>query len=164
MARYPGRKFKEPGYDPLLAVHRITRVELTERLFEMPKDYGGSNEGFGVMKDAPFAVMADFRNWAAIYVSERIWSPDQKIIRRKDGSIRLKFTASSEVEVLSWVLSFGGECTLVHPNRLVGTLKHNIELMGKCYGETDLQECLSQNGTLNPIQTSKEGGDYVLKG
>jgi predicted DNA-binding transcriptional regulator YafY len=134
MARYPGRKYKEPDYEPLLAVHRIGRVELTDRRFERPKSYDFNarfSRDFGVIKEEPFTVTADFRNWAATYVSERIWSPDQEVIRRKDGSIRLKFKASSEMEVISWVLSFRSDCTLVKPKRLVNKLRETMrEIFG----------------------------------
>ena len=39
MAIYPGKPYKEPDFDPLLAIHRIKNLELTERSFEFPKDY-----------------------------------------------------------------------------------------------------------------------------
>lgn len=122
MAHYPGRKHKEPHYDPLLVVHRIVKTELTDRLFERPNDPDELRDGFGVMADEPFTVTADFRDWAATYVSERIWSYDQKITRRKDGSVRLKFTAASELEAISWLLSFREDCVLVKPKRLVDSL------------------------------------------
>jgi predicted DNA-binding transcriptional regulator YafY len=76
----------------------------------------------------------DFRNWAARYVSERVWCPGQKITRRKDGSVRIRFKASSEVEVTSWILSFRSECTLVKPEwlvkRLGGTLRDMLVAHG----------------------------------
>jgi len=39
MAIYLGKPYKEPDFDPLLAIHRIKNLELTERSFEFPKDY-----------------------------------------------------------------------------------------------------------------------------
>lgn len=125
LARHPGQKYKEADYDPLLAVHRIGAVELTERRFEPPAgdDFNARfNADFGVIKEEPFEVTADFRNWAAAFVSERIWSPGQKVTRRKDRSIRIRFKASSEVEVVSWILSFRSDCTLVRPKWLVKRL------------------------------------------
>jgi predicted DNA-binding transcriptional regulator YafY len=136
MARYPVRKYKEPDYEPLLVVHRISRVELTDRHFERPHGYDFKarfSKDFGVIKDEPFEVTADFRNWAVSYVSERVWCPDQEVIRRKDGSIRLKFKASSEVEVISWALSFCSDCTLVRPKRLVNKLRETMQEMFGVY-------------------------------
>jgi len=144
LARQPGRKRKEPDYDPLLAVHRIGTVELTERRVEPPAgdDFNARfNAEFGVIKEEPFEVTADFRDWAARYVSERVWCPDQKITRRKDGSIRIRFKASSEVEVISWILSFRCDCTLVKPKwlvkRLGGTLRDMF--VAHCFNPTETQ-------------------------
>ena len=33
-----GKTYKEPDFDPLLAIHRIKNVELTERMFKFPKN------------------------------------------------------------------------------------------------------------------------------
>ena len=110
-------------------MHRIGTVELTERRFEpiAGDDFTARfNAEFGVIKEEPFEVAADFRDWAARYVSERVWCPDQMITRRKGGSIRIRFKASSEVEVISWILSFRSDCTLVKPEWLVKRLKGTL--------------------------------------
>ena len=77
MARYPGKPFKEPDFDPLLAVHRIQQLELTERSYEFPENYDFEkffNQNFGVIKEEAFKVVLEFRGYWAEYVSERIWS------------------------------------------------------------------------------------------
>ena len=61
------------------------------------------------MKDESFKVEIEFCGWSARYVAERTWTPDQKIKRIGDDKILLTFTASSEPELISWVLSFGAE-------------------------------------------------------
>lgn len=133
MARYPGRVHKKPDFDPLLAVHRIAKIDLTDRRFEYPKDYRFEdrfNRDFGVIKEEPFEVEAEFKGWAAEYASERIWSRGQKITKKPDGTARLRFKTSSEVELLSWVLSFRGYCKLIKPKRLrkeMQEVAHEIE-------------------------------------
>jgi len=66
----------------------------------------------------------------------------QKVTRRKDGSIRIRFKASSEMEVVSWILSFRSECTLVKPEwlvkRLGGTLRDMLVAHGFHAPETQL--------------------------
>jgi predicted DNA-binding transcriptional regulator YafY len=129
----------------------MTRVELTDRKFEPPKGYDFNarfHADFGVIKEEPFEVTADFRNWAATYVSERIWSPGQKVIRRKDGSIRIRFRASSEVEVIAWVLSFGSDCTLVKPKGLVNRLGNTLRdmLVAHCFSATEAHERAADGG------------------
>ena len=129
-ARSPGEKFGEPDYDPLLAVQRIRDVEITDRRFEYPSDYNFEklfNRDFGVIKEDAFKVQVEFSGWAARFVSERIWSPDQKMVRRKDGSIILAFTASSEPEFISWVLGFREEAKVLRPKWLVTVVKETLD-------------------------------------
>ena len=134
--RAPGQKFKEADYDPLLAVHRIGSVDITDRQFEFPSDYNFEklfNKEFGVIKDEPFRATVEFQGWAARFVSERTWSPDQKLLKRKDGSIRLTFTTSSEAEFISWVLSFREEAKVLRPKWLVDTVKQTLDATTRLY-------------------------------
>ena len=129
MAGYPGKPYKEPDFDPLLAIHRIKNLELTERSFEFPKDYDFEkffNQNFGVIKEEVFKVEMEFTGYATEYVAERIWSPDQELIKKKDGTVKLKFSASSEPELISWVLSFGDEAKVVKPNWLIDRIKQIV--------------------------------------
>jgi predicted DNA-binding transcriptional regulator YafY len=129
MARYPGKPYKEPDFDPLLAIHRTKNLELTERSFEFPKDYDFEkffNQNFGVIKEEAFKVEMEFTGYATEYVAERIWSPDQELIKKKDGTAKLKFSASSEPELISWVLSFGDEAKVVKPNWLIDKIKQIV--------------------------------------
>ena len=132
----PSRRFRAPEFDPLLAVHRMKDVEMTERKFEAPQNYDFEkifNRTFGIIKQETFEVEAEFTGWAARYVAERIWSPDQKIIRLGPEVIRLAFSASSEVEVLSWVLSFGEEARVLRPDWLAERVRGAIRAMGLTY-------------------------------
>ena len=129
MARYPGKPYKEPDVDPLLAIHRIKNLELTERSFEFPKNYDFEkffNQNFGVIKEEVFKVEMEFTGYATEYVAERIWSPDQELIKKKDGTAKLKFSASSEPELISWVLSFGDEAKVIKPNWLIDRIKQIV--------------------------------------
>ena len=132
----PGRRFRAPEFDPLLAVHRMKDVEMTERKFEFPQNYDFEkifNRTFGIIKQETFEVEAEFTGWAAKYAAERIWSPDQKITRVGPETIRLTFSASSEAEVISWLLSFGGEAKLLRPDWLVEGVRNAIEAMRLVY-------------------------------
>jgi len=136
MARYPGKPFKEPDFDPLLAIHRLQDVQLTDRSFEVPKNYDFENEfnrHFGVIKGEEFKVEVEFEGWSARYVAERTWSPDQKIAKKKDGKIRLVFNASSESEVVSWVLWFGRQAKVIRPKWLVDEISKELISMNKKY-------------------------------
>ena len=135
-ARTPGKEYHVPDYDPLLAVHRIKDIKVTERLFKQPRDYDFEkffNKNFGIRKDDAFEVEVEFKGWAARFAAERICSPDQKIKKLDEHKIRLIFTASSGPDVISWLLSFGEDAILIKPDRLVKELKSKIVKLADCY-------------------------------
>ena len=116
--------------------HRIKKLEITERSFEFPKDYDfekSFNQNFGVIKEEAFEVEVEFTGYSAKYVAERIWSPDQKLTEKKDGTVKLKFSASSEPELISWVLSFGDEAKVIKPEWLVEEVKEIVSKTMKLY-------------------------------
>lgn len=136
LAKAPGKPYKEPVFDPILPIHRMKKVELTERSFEFPPDYNfekAFNREFGLIKEKAFQVEAVFSGWSARFVAERIWSPDQKIESLDQDKIKLTFTASSEPEVLSWLLSYGEEVELLKPEHLLSELGSKIRKMHEIY-------------------------------
>ncbi|VBB46435.1 hypothetical protein TRIP_B40286 [uncultured Desulfatiglans sp.] len=70
---------------------------------------------------------------AAVFVAERVWSPNRKIVRKRDGNTTLIFNPSSKPEVLSWVLSFGDEVRLIKPKQLVKDMKEKLKKMDDVY-------------------------------
>ena len=131
------KKYVAPEFDPLLAIQRFKKVEIdeTKAHFEVPKEYDfekAFNQTFGIIKDEKFEVEAEFTGWAAVYVEERIWSNDQ-VITRDGEKVRTKFTASSEPEIISWILSFGDEAKLLKPYHLVTELSEKIQEMRNSY-------------------------------
>ena len=135
LARAPGKPYVKPQFDPLLAIHRIKKIELTERKFKFPANYDfdkAFKQNFGVIKEDAFKLEVEFTGWAARYVSERIWSPDQKI-HKKNGKTKITFSASSEPEVTSWVLSFCDEAKVLKPIWLKNNIKSKISSMSDVY-------------------------------
>jgi predicted DNA-binding transcriptional regulator YafY len=129
LAREPGKAYREPDFDPLLAIHRLKKVEITDRGYEYPKDYDFEevfDKTFGFMKEDCFEVELEFRGWAAQYVAERIWSYDQKIIKIDDDKIRMTFSASSNVELIAWILSFGEEVKVIEPKWVVEQIMNRL--------------------------------------
>ncbi len=111
-----------PGtFDPLLAVHRIRKVRLRNKKFEFPPDYdfdAAYNRTFGVVKGESFRLKVVFSGWAVDYARERHWSPDQEFRDLPGGELELSFTASSEWEAASWVLSYRGAARVLEPEWL----------------------------------------------
>lgn len=135
------KKWVQPEFDPLLAIHRFKSVEKADRKvpFEVPKEYDfekAFNQTFGIIKEKSFQVEAEFTGWAAVYVSERVWSPDQVI--EKDGDkMRIKFTSSSEPEVISWILSFGEHARVLGPESLLRSFSETLEATHKSYARRE---------------------------
>ena len=129
LARAPGKTYVAPKFDPLLAIHRIKKIETTERYFVAPKNYDFDKvfkQNFGVIKEKAIKVEVEFNGYFAKYVAERIWSPGQSI-RKKNGKTILKFNASSKPELLSWVLSFGEEAKVIKPEWLIKDVKKKTQ-------------------------------------
>ena len=78
-------------------------------------------------------MTVQFTGFAAGFVSERIWSPDQEIRGLPDGGIEITFSASSEPELVSWVLSFGDEARVLEPDWLVEAVKSQVRRMWEKY-------------------------------
>ena len=139
-AKMPGEPFSPADYDPMLALHRIQEVRITDTKFKFPKDYDFErtmNRQFGVIHGRRFKVVAEFTGWAAGFVTERRWSPDQSIKPLRGGETRVTFTATSEPEVLNWILAFGDEAKLVGPAELVEKLRQRLELVSAKYGSVN---------------------------
>lgn len=126
----------EHDFDPLLAIHRMKKIELTERDYKLPRKYDFEkifNKNFGVMKDDPFEVDVEFTGWTAKYIPERIWSADQKITKKGSNKIILKFTTASEVELIAWILSFGEEAKVLKPEWVVEEIKNKLGKLNNIY-------------------------------
>lgn len=118
----PGKPWKEPEYHPLLAVHRIRHLEVTDQLYRVPDDYDFDRDvkaSFGVWQNDPFRVVCRFDGWAAEYVAEREWSADQSMEIADDGTVTLDFSARGRPEVISWILGFGVNVEVLEPSDLV---------------------------------------------
>ncbi|MBF0302913.1 MAG: WYL domain-containing protein, partial [Desulfamplus sp.] len=90
--------YKEPEYDPLLAIHRIENLEITDMSFKAPDNFDFEkvyNQTFGVMKKDAFQLKIEFSGYAAKHVRERIWSHDQIIEDKSDDKLKLTFGWSS---------------------------------------------------------------------
>lgn len=122
-------------YDPLLAIQRLVSVKETRRTF---KPFADPEEAptntFGLMPGPKFQVQVKVGPSAAAYVRERLWSGDQKIEYHADGGLTLVFTATSKPEVVSWVLSFGGEAELLEPAGLRNEIRSRLQKMLKDHG------------------------------
>ena len=127
-ARMPGKPYKTPKYDPLLAIHRFERAELTDVAFRRPAGYDFEkvmNRGYGVWMQKRFRAVVELTGWAAAFAAERVWSPDQTIERRGEV-VRIGFWSTSEPEVMSLVMAFGSCARLLEPASLAEKLRAEL--------------------------------------
>ena len=132
--RVPDKGPADKEYETNLALHRIIEVELTDREF-IPdeKDQFQKKSTFGFMDGEPFEVKVEFAPSAARYVEERTWSEDQVLKKKRDGGVILTFSTTSELEVISWVLSFRATARVLEPEWLVKMVKKEIESVSSKY-------------------------------
>lgn len=109
---------KDGFFEPRLAVQRIESAAMTERTFTPPATKAEHGGHFGFMPGKAFPVVVEAEASVVPYLRERIWSADQKFAEMEGGRLTLIFSATSEAEVASWVLSFAGEVTLITPKEL----------------------------------------------
>ncbi len=127
-----GKKPRPGTFDPLLAVHRIRELKLRKKTFTPPSDYDfdqAFKQSFGLVKKEPFRLRVVFTDWAATYARERTWSPDQEVAERPGGAVEISFTASSDWEASSWVLSFRGQAQALEPKWLVEQVRQEAEAL-----------------------------------
>jgi predicted DNA-binding transcriptional regulator YafY len=136
-AAMPGRKFKDPGHDPLWALQRFRDLRKTDVRFRPPADYDfekALNREFGMLRGGKrFRVVAEFSGGAADYVAERLWSPDQAVEWRPGGSMRISYDAVSLPEVVTWVLGFGAHCRVLGPAELIAAIEERLREVGGLY-------------------------------
>jgi proteasome accessory factor B len=63
-------------------------------------------------------VAIRFTELVSDYVREKKWHPSQKLRELRNGGVELHLTLSSLVEVQRWVLSWGGQASVISPAEL----------------------------------------------
>jgi predicted DNA-binding transcriptional regulator YafY len=118
----------------LFSLCRVKNIALTKERFSLPKDfdYRDNSAGFfGVytgQKKIRFKIA--FYDYSVVWVKDRKWAEDQKIVEADDGVI-ITFTSSQFDKVLEWVLSRGCTALPLEPEPLVDAWRLNIEEMRK---------------------------------
>ncbi|MBI4013470.1 MAG: WYL domain-containing protein [Candidatus Rokubacteria bacterium] len=114
---------KVPAYANLvtLAVDRIRMIALTDERFEPDPGFDPKRheaEAFGIVWERPMRVVVRFRADQAPYVREREWHPSQRVRTLRDGRLELRVHAGGTLEIVRWVLGWGGAAEVVRPARL----------------------------------------------
>ena len=105
----------------LFAMERIRGVEVTRQRFEIPDSYQPEahfRSAFGLVSDSPMKVRVRFSPEIAHAVKDRIWMPGQKISSDAEGRTVVAFEAAGQMELVSWILSYGIHAEVLEPAEL----------------------------------------------
>ena len=114
---------------------RVQSVKLTGKTFERPQKFSLAKrlrDSFGVHSgEGEYAVVIRFNARAADYVREKKWHESQQLCELKNGGVELRLKLSSLLEIERWILSWGGDATVVKPRELVEAIKKSAEAILK---------------------------------
>lgn len=106
---------------------RILRVAETGNTFVRPHKFSLEKrlrDSFGVLSgQGEFDVIVRFDDLAADYIREKRWHPSQQLGELADGGVELRLKLSSLIEVQRWVLSWGGNASVIAPPELAESVK-----------------------------------------
>lgn len=124
----------------LFALERIRGIEVTRQRFEIPDSYQPEahfSSAFGLVSDAPMKVQVRFSAKIAHTVKDRIWMPRQKISYDSEGRVTVEFEAAGQMELISWILSYGIHAEVLEPAELRKEVKCQLKEMRELYRGKD---------------------------
>ncbi|HVM50175.1 MAG TPA: WYL domain-containing transcriptional regulator [Candidatus Acidoferrum sp.] len=106
---------------------RITAIERTGRTFQRQRGFSLEKRlqgSFGVQSGhGEFSVVIRFNKRVADYIREKKWHSSQSLRDLRDGGVELTMRLSSLGEVERWVLSWGGDATVLRPSELAESVR-----------------------------------------
>jgi proteasome accessory factor B len=120
----------------LFALERIRGLEITRQHFEIPDGYQPEahfSNAFGLVNDTPLKVRIRFAAEIAHSIKDRIWMPEQKISTDPEKRVIVEFTAAGQMELVSWILSYGPHAEVLEPAELRKEIKKQVKEMRQIY-------------------------------
>jgi len=124
----------------LFALERIRGVDVTRQHFEIPDGFQPEahfSSAFGLVSDTPQKVRVRFSAEIAHAIKERTWMPGQKISDDAEGRVTVEFEAAGQMELISWILSYGIHAELLAPTELRKEVKRQVKEMRQLYRGKD---------------------------
>jgi predicted DNA-binding transcriptional regulator YafY len=123
------------------ALQRISGVQAKKKeRFARPRDFelGKHLAGFGIWENthtdgSKYKIKIRFTSWAAQVVSERRWHPSQEIkaIKKDGAEIEMSLELGDLKDITRWILSWGGQATVLAPRELKTIVKKEVAQMTK---------------------------------
>jgi proteasome accessory factor B len=114
---------------------RIQSVRPTGKTFERTQKFSLEKrlrDSFGVHSgEGEYEVVIRFNARAADYVREKKWHQSQQLRELKGGGVELKLKLSSLAEIERWVLSWGGDATVLKPRELAEAVRKSAQAILK---------------------------------
>jgi proteasome accessory factor B len=106
---------------------RVQSVRATGRKFERPARFSLESRlrnSFSVHSgDGEYLVAIRFDARVADFIREKKWHPSQLMKELPEGAVELRMSLSSLAEVERWILSWGGDATVLEPPELRDRVK-----------------------------------------
>ncbi|MFZ7120024.1 MAG: helix-turn-helix transcriptional regulator [Eubacteriaceae bacterium] len=117
-------------------LNRILEYEIVEENFILDNDFKFQTylkDCFGIFKDYELNLKLKITKPFSQIVSEKIYSPNQKITQLDDDSIIYEATMKGKTEIINWILSMRDCVTVLEPESLREEIKEVIESMLRKY-------------------------------
>ena len=112
---------------------RVRSVKQTGKSFARPEEFSLEKrlrDSFGVRSgEGEYDVVIRFNARVADYIREKKWHESQHLHELKHGAVELRMKLSSLAEVERWVLSWGGDATVVRPKELAVAVREAARRM-----------------------------------
>ncbi|MBI3072999.1 MAG: transcriptional regulator [Deltaproteobacteria bacterium] len=102
-------------------VDRVRSAKTLTETFEVQEGYDPERHlasAFKMFRGKPFVARICFERRAARYLRERTYHPSQTIRDLKGGAIEVTLEVSGVDQLAAWVASFGGDATVLEPDKL----------------------------------------------
>jgi predicted DNA-binding transcriptional regulator YafY len=105
----------------MFAVERVRAVTLTDHPYQIPLHFDLEafvQDALTVMRGPRIDIELLFNKTTAAWAKDRVWHPSQRIVRFKDGRLKMTLTVADSRELVGWVLSFGSGVKVMAPESL----------------------------------------------
>lgn len=110
-----------------LNLQRLSKVEVLEEKGEIPSSFDPEaleRSAFGLhLGSEVVRFVLRFDAEVAVYIRERLWHPDQKLVELPGGEVQLTFSCGASWEVSAWVASWRHWVHVIEPKALQDELR-----------------------------------------
>lgn len=120
----------------IFAVDRIREARVLDEAVLLPDDFDADaylEASFGVFQGPVTEVRIRFSPRVAGYIAERTWHRSQRLEETADGGLIFTAEVAGLTEIKAWVLRWGAEAQVLHPEPLRAAVRAEAEAMARQY-------------------------------